>query len=68
MKYIVWGQRSGKRPPMVDPKSGEMVDDGTNCQISLCTTTHKDLATYFYKSLRAQYSGHIWKLWLEEVK
>lgn len=67
MKHVVYGLKKGNRDPIIDHKTGDIIDDGLSRPVSLCSSESKVLVDYFFKSIRSQYTGHTWKIWQETI-
>jgi hypothetical protein len=66
MNYIVYGQRLTNRDPILDWKTGKMIDDGSNPPTILNTTSDKHAAEFFMENMLTNTKRRQWKIWLEE--
>lgn len=65
--YIVYGLKLAKREPWINPKTGEIIDDGINRDIVLCKSNNKELCDFFYKSIKSRIHGKSWKIWQKNL-
>lgn len=63
--FYIKGLKLAKRTPVFDYKTGEMIDDGVNKQIILCSSEHEDIVDFFFKSIKSRIHGKSWKIWKE---
>lgn len=68
MNHKILGLKLAKREPIYDtskPVIGQMIDDGKNNTIPLCTTENEKIADFFLKSIKERVHGKSWKIWKE---
>lgn len=65
--FTIFGLKQAKRAPWSDAK-GNVIDDGINRTISLCSNVPEEMADFFLANMKQQYHGKAWKIWKEQVK
>lgn len=69
MTYTVFAKRKGKREPIFDSKSKELLDDGSNIDITIWKNCPvKDTATRFSENILKSRNEGVWKVWIEKDK
>lgn len=61
--YRILGLKLAKRDQWVSSKTGEVIDDGVNREITLCTSDNQEVTDHFYNSITARIHGKSWKIW-----
>ncbi len=69
MTYTVFAKRKGKRDVILDPKTKEILDDGTNKDIVVWKNClNKDTAERYANNVLNNDRLGVWKVWIEKDK
>ncbi len=63
--FIVYGQRYNAFDPIIDSKTGEVIDDGKPKKIVLGRWADKKIAEIFAKNVKANTAKRSWNIWVE---
>lgn len=58
------GQRLTKREPILDSKTGDVIDDGSNVALTLASNFPQWAVETFMANLTKQYPKKVWKFWI----
>lgn len=65
-KYSILGLKQAKREPIIGTSKGfegQVIDDGVNRPISLCSSDNEELVDAFHASITSRIHGKSWKIW-----
>ena len=65
MTFAIYGQRHTAYDPIVDAKTGEVIDDGQPKKIRLGQWSDKVVAENMAENIRSRYPKRTWKIWVE---
>lgn len=65
-KFTVYAQKRAKREPIIDPKTKEVIDDGTNHPIIVGGGPDKKTANINMENVKANVPRGTWGFWVEE--
>lgn len=66
LKYTIFGLKLAKREPIIGTAKGfegQVIDDGVNRPISLCSSDNEQVVDAFLASIRERIHGKSWKTW-----
>ncbi len=67
MSYTVYAQRKGKRDPILDPKTKEVLDTGANDEKTVWKSCiSKETAERFSRNVKSNDKDGLWKVWVEK--
>lgn len=67
-KFTIYGQKRAKREPIIDPRTKEVIDDGTNHPIVCGGGADKKTANQMMENVKANVPKGTWGFWIEENK
>ena len=65
--YIIYGKRYNKYDPIVDGKTGEVIDDGSPKQVKLGQWESKTVAENMAENIKKTVPKRSWNIWVEEI-
>lgn len=63
--FTVYGQRFHAHDPFIDPKTGDVLDDGQPVKIRLSSWADEGVAKHFAENVKASVPKRTWKIWIE---
>jgi hypothetical protein len=63
--HTIYGERYKSYDPIVDPKTKEVIDDGTPKKVRLGTWADKKIANNMAENIKASVPSRSWKIWVE---
>ena len=65
MPFTVFGQRYYKYDPILDSKTGEVIDDGSPKKVKLTECNDERVAKVFADNVKNSVPKKSWKIWIE---
>lgn len=63
--YTIYGERYHKYDPILDTKSGAVIDDGVPKKVRLGSWSDKKIADKMAENIKANAPKRSWKIWVE---
>ncbi len=63
--FTIYGQRYNKYDPIIDPKTKEVIDDGTPKKVRLGSWSDGKIAEGMAQNIRNSVPKRSWKIWVE---
>lgn len=63
--FTIYGERYKNYDPIVDPKSKEVIDDGSPKRIRLGQWDNKKIADGMAENIKNSVAKRSWKIWVE---
>ena len=65
--FTIYGERYKNCDPLIDPKTKEVLDDGSPKRVSLGQWSNKKVAESMSENIKNNVPKRSWKIWIEET-